>query len=78
MFEELSLGAADIGNFNDRTGMKLGIKITKAPKFAANLPFVSHFVAQRKRMVVEALIVARSISHVLQAFPARIQKFFIH
>src|SRR6476620_2207818 len=54
------------------------VEIGEATLLATDLAFMSDFVAKRQRAVVEALIVAAPVRHVLQAFTAGVQKLLVH
>src|SRR3989475_3492710 len=48
-------------------GMSLRIEIGEAALLAADLAFVSHFIAKRQRTVVEGLIIPGPVRHVLRS-----------
>src|SRR6185503_14910303 len=73
MLEETPLAAADVGYFDNGAGMGLRIEIGKAALFAADLAFMSDLVAKRQRAVVEGLIVAGPVRHMLQALAAGVE-----
>src|SRR5829696_552966 len=78
MLEETPLAAADVGYFDHGAGMGLRIEIGKAALFTTDLAFVSHLIAKRQRPVVEGLIVAGPVRHVLQPFAAGVEKLLVH
>src|SRR5882672_5123409 len=78
VLEETPLAAADVGYFDNGAGMGLRIEIGEAALFAADLAFMSDFIAKRQRAVVERLIVAGPVRHVLQAFAAGVEELLVH